>query len=136
MIKFSLQVSRPVDAHDHSTYRGILMRVHFLSMCLFLGFAELQSSGRAGPSTTKDIGSSPGDVRKSSYVVFLTPADSTVHQGQCPSTAIAVNRSCPGLKDLSRPSKADYESGLREAILAQRPGGARGGSVLIGLGQA
>jgi formylglycine-generating enzyme required for sulfatase activity len=35
-----------------------------------------------------------------------------------------VNRSCPGLKDLSQLSKADYESGLRRAILALRPGGA------------
>jgi formylglycine-generating enzyme required for sulfatase activity len=64
MIKFWLQVFRPVDAYDHTTYWGILMRVHFLSMCLFLGVAALQSCGSAGPSTTKDIGGSPRDVIK------------------------------------------------------------------------
>jgi formylglycine-generating enzyme required for sulfatase activity len=124
MIKFWLQVSRPFDAYDHTTYWGILMRVHFLSMCLFLGVAALQSCGRAGPSQTKDIGGSPADVSKAPYVVFLTPDDSKVHKAECPSTNIPVNPSCPGLKDLSQLSKADYESGLRRAILALRPGGA------------
>jgi formylglycine-generating enzyme required for sulfatase activity len=64
MIKFWLQVSRPVDAYDHTINWGILMRVHFLSMCLFLGVAALQSCRTAGPSTTKDIGGSPRDVIK------------------------------------------------------------------------
>lgn len=100
------------------------MKVHFLSMCLFLGVAALQSCRTAGPSTTKDIGGCPADVSKASYVVFLTPADSKVHKGDCPSTNMPVNRSCPGLKDLSQLSKADYESGLRRAILALRPSGA------------
>ena len=100
------------------------MRVHFLSMCLFLGFAVLQSCGTARPSRSKDIGGSPGDVSRSSFVVYLTPEDSKVHKAECPSTNLPVNRSCPGLRDLSQLSKADYESGLRRAILAQRPGGA------------
>ena len=124
MIKFWLQVSRLVDAYDHTTNWGILMRVHFLSMCLFLGVAALQSCKTANRSGTKDIGGSPRDVSKASYVVFLTPADSKVHKADCPSTNSPVNRSCPGLKDLSQLSKADYESGLRRAILALRPGGA------------
>jgi formylglycine-generating enzyme required for sulfatase activity len=93
-------------------------------MCLFLGVAALQSCGTARSSRTKDIGGSPADVSKASYVVFLTPEDSKVHKGECPSTNIPVNRSCPGLKDRSQLSKADYESGLRRAILALRPGGA------------
>jgi formylglycine-generating enzyme required for sulfatase activity len=124
MIKFWLQVSRPFDAYDHTTYWGILMRVHFLSMCLFLGVAALQSCRTAGPSTTKDIGGSPRDVRIASYVVYLTAADNVVHKGDCPSTNSPINRNCPGLKDLSQKSKADYESGLRQAILSARPGGA------------
>ena len=100
------------------------MRAHILSVCLLMGVAALQSCRTAGPSTTKDIGGSPADVSKASYVVFLTPADAKVHKGECPSTNMPVNRNCPGLKDLSQLSKADYESGLRKAILASRPGGA------------
>lgn len=99
------------------------MRVHIMSICLLMGVAALQSCRTAGPSKTKDIGGSPADVSKASDVVFLTPADSKVHKGECPSTNMPVNRSCQGLKDLSQLSKDDYESGLRKAILALRPGG-------------
>jgi len=108
MIKFWLQVSRLVDAYDHTINWGILMRVHLLSMCLFLGVSALQSCKTANRSTTKDIGGSPADVSKSSYVVFLTPADSKVHKGECPSTNMPVNRSCQGLKDLSCSSNRHY----------------------------
>jgi formylglycine-generating enzyme required for sulfatase activity len=99
------------------------MRVHIMSICLLMGVAALQSCRTSGLSTTKDIGGSPADVSKVSYVVFLTPADAKVHKGECPSTNMPVNRNCPGLKDLSQLSKADYEAGLRKAILATRPGG-------------
>ena len=85
---------------------------------------SLVSCRTAGPSTTKDIGGSPSDVSSSSYVVYLTKPDLRVHRGECPSTNLPVNRNCPGLKDLSVLANSDYESGLRQSIRANRPGGA------------
>jgi len=78
-------VYRPVDAHDDTTYWGILMRVHFLSMCLFLGVAALQSCRTAGPSTTKDIGGSPADFNCTPGTLSNGPNSSKFAQ-ICPGT--------------------------------------------------
>jgi formylglycine-generating enzyme required for sulfatase activity len=74
MIKFSLQVSRPVDAYDQVTYWGILMKVHIMCICVLMGVVALQSCKTVNRSRTKDIGGKPGDVSKAGMTFVNVPA--------------------------------------------------------------
>lgn len=71
-------------------------------------------------SNTNDIGGSPSDFSKPSYVVYID-SHSMVHKGECPATAARFTRDCQGYKDLVTPiSKDDYVTGLRLAILSKK----------------
>ncbi len=85
--------------------------------------AALQSCRTAGLATTKDVGGSPADLSERNYLVYLTPADSMVHQSSCPRNSPIINRACPGLREHSKVLKSDYEARLRKSIAALRQGG-------------
>jgi formylglycine-generating enzyme required for sulfatase activity len=97
---------------------------HLSVLCALMSGIAVIGCRTTESSSSKDIGGSPVDVNKPSYVVYLTSADSLVHKGECPATNSPVNRSCPGLKDLKQLAKTEYELGLRRYILSLRPGGA------------